>query len=256
MTELVALPYSPWSEKARWALDYNKTDYKEHTYKPLLGEPSLRIRLRKWSGPVGVPALFGADATLSDSYDIAQWADENGGGNLFPEHHAGQIELYNVLSERALDAGRKLSLTRMLDDDEAVKEMVPDAFRKALGKRALVIGRQGIERTLRKWGAADEDFGTARPLYTNILKQLRKDLAKEGKEDPPGEPRTLLGEFTYADIAMAQALAFVSPPADPIPPAHGLRVGPASRRSFVDPELAEQFADLLTWRDLLYKKYR
>ncbi len=256
MTEFVALPYSPWSEKARWALDYGKTEYKEHTYKPLLGEPALRLRLRQWSGPVGVPALFGTDLSLGDSYDIAQWADENGGGDLFPENHTRDIELYNVLSERALAAGRKISLGRALSDNDAILEMVPGAMRKVLGRGALAIGRQGIERTLRKWGAAEDDFGTARRVFTNILKQLRKDLTKQGKDDPRSEPRTLLGEFTYADIAMAQALAFVSPPADPIPPARGLRIAPASRRSFTDPELAEQFPDLLTWRDLIYEKYR
>ena len=261
MTELVSLPYSPWSEKARWALDYCKTNYKERTYQPLIGEPALRVRLRKWSGPVGVPALFASDISLGDSYEIAQWADENGSGELFPDNHAREIELYNVLSERALAAGRKLALARMLEDSDALKEMVPRGLRKLLGERAVAVGRQGVARTARKWSEGDRDFATARRLFTNVLKQLRRDLAKHGKEDLASEPRTLLGEFTYADIAMAQVLNFVSPP-EPVNgtssgrPPRGIRIGRASRRSFTDDELVDEFADLLTWRDLLYKKYR
>lgn len=250
MTEFVSLPYSPWSEKARWALDYSKTDYKERTYTPMIGEPALRVRLRKWSGPVGVPALFASDISLGDSFDIAQWADEKGSGELFPENHAREIELYNVLSERALSAGRKLALARMVADDEAVTEMVPSALRRLLGKGAIAVGRQGVERTVRKWSAGDSDFVTTRRLFTNVLRQLRRDLAKQGEADIAGEPRTLLGEFTYADIAMAQVLGFVSPPEK------GLRIGRASRRSFTDAELEEEFADLVAWRDLLYEKYR
>jgi glutathione S-transferase len=262
MTEFVSLPYSPWSEKARWALDYCKAEYTERTYKPLIGEPALRLRLRKWSGPIGVPALFASDTSLGDSYDIARWADENGPGDLFPENHAKEIELYNVLSERALAAGRKLALARMVTDDEAVAEMVPRGLRKLLGKRAVTVGRQGVVRTARKWGEGDKDFTTARRLFTNVLKQLRKDLAKQGEGDVAGEPRTLLGDFTYADIAMAQVLNFVSPPASPATPGRasvpprGIRIGHASRRSFTDPELTDEYADLTAWRDLLYKKYR
>jgi len=38
MTELVGIPFSPWSEKARWALDVRRVPYRKVTYAPLLGE--------------------------------------------------------------------------------------------------------------------------------------------------------------------------------------------------------------------------
>jgi glutathione S-transferase len=37
MIELVAVPYSPWSEKARWALDHHALPYRETAYQPLIG---------------------------------------------------------------------------------------------------------------------------------------------------------------------------------------------------------------------------
>jgi hypothetical protein len=46
MTELLALPYSPWSEKARWALDVRGVPYDYRRYQPVLGELALRVKLR------------------------------------------------------------------------------------------------------------------------------------------------------------------------------------------------------------------
>ena len=57
MPELLGLPYSPWSEKARWALDARRVPYREVTYAPLLGEPALRLKLKRWRGNVTVPVL-------------------------------------------------------------------------------------------------------------------------------------------------------------------------------------------------------
>lgn len=251
MNEFLALPYSPWSEKARWALDYAQTDYTERLYQPMLGEPALRIRLKKWSGPVGVPALFTPDVSLGDSYDIAHWADQNGSGTLFPEKFAKDIQQYNTLSERGLAAGRALSMARLVKDPDAALEVVPPLLRKSLGSIAARLGKTGLERTRRKWGATDDELQSSRRLVTRILEQLRADLAKVDGSNQPGKPKTLLGNhFTYADIAMAQLLSFVSPEA------RALRLFDATRRAFFDAELADRFADLVEWRDGVYDAYR
>ena len=79
------------------------------------------------------------------------------------------------------------------------------------------------------------------------LDDLRAAIARA----PAGPtPKTLCGRFTFADIAAAQVLGFVSPPA------FGLRIGRASRESFTRPELLVRYADLLKWRDALYAAYR
>ena len=52
---LIGESFSPWTKKARWALEQcdHSYDYKEYT--PALSEPALRLRLRKLKGTVSVP---------------------------------------------------------------------------------------------------------------------------------------------------------------------------------------------------------
>lgn len=58
----------------------------------------------------------------------------------------------------------------------------------------------------------------------------------------------LVGDsFSLADIAMATALQFVLPIA-----ARYIDLGPATRRAWTHPTLAETYADLLAWRDKIY----
>jgi glutathione S-transferase len=135
MTELVGIPFSPWSEKARWALEVRRVPYRKVTYAPLIGELGLRRRMGKWSGRVSVPVLFDDDGRpIADSLAIAQWADTRGEGeSLFPEDLRSEVLRFAELSERALAAGRALSLPRMLDDRDALLEMVPKRSRRTSG---------------------------------------------------------------------------------------------------------------------------
>ena len=123
MTELLGLPYSPWTEKARWALDARRVPYTFRHYQPLLGEPALRIKLRRPTARISVPVLTTSDGrAIADSADIARWADERGEGpRLFPAEHGAAIARFIALSERALAAGRALSLARMLADGSGMR---------------------------------------------------------------------------------------------------------------------------------------
>jgi glutathione S-transferase len=246
VVELLGLPYSPWSEKARWALDIRGVPYVFRYYAPLVGEPALRWRLGRWRGPVSVPVLTDEDGrAIPDSAQIARWADERGRGpRLFPEGQDPTIARYIALSERGLEAGRSLSLHRLLGDEEGLAEMVPRGVRDLIGPLAPRLGSFGIRRTLHKYGSAEVAPATA--TLDEVLAELRTALAAR-----PGEgAKTLLATPSFADIAMAQVLAFVRPPA------FGLRVGAASRRSFTDPMFGERYPDLLEWRDALYDAYR
>jgi glutathione S-transferase len=248
MTELLGLTFSPWTEKARFALDTRRVPYTFRRYQPLLGEPMLRLKLRRAVGPVSVPVLTLDDGrVLADSADIARWADGYGQGpRLFPPEHEAAVARFVALSERALAAGRALELRRVLTDDEALCEMVPGSLRRRLGPVAPRIAALGIARTLRKYGGHHDGPEVHRRTLVAALDELRGALAAA----PPGEPRTLLGQLTFADIAMAQVLAFV------MPPATGLKLGRASRRAFTDPDLADAYADLVAWRDALYAAHR
>jgi glutathione S-transferase len=241
VTELLGLPYSPWTERARWALDCRGVAYEKRLYSPLLGEPALRRKVGRWRGIVSVPVLTDDDGyVVADSIEIARWANARGSGpDLFPAELDADIGRMIALADRGLAAGRALSLIRLLRDDDGVLEMVPRAMREVPGARA--ISRAGIKRTLRKYGGLrDED--AARAALASVLDEVRAAL---------GGRKTLLGDqFTFADIAVAQVLAFVEPPA------FGLKFGDATRRSFTDDVLRERYRDLVAWRDGLYEAHR
>ena len=247
MLELLGLPYSPWTEKARWALDVRKVPYRYRVYSPLIGELELRLKTRRMLGVVSVPLLSdGRGGVYDDSAKIARFADTQGDGPLlFPPEHEAAIARWIELSERGLSAVRVLSLERQLLDDEALSEMVPGGLRRKLGLLAPRVGAFGLRRTLRKYGAGARTLDQHRQVARATLAEVRAAL-----RDSPSSPKTLLGSFTFADIAVTQILSFV------LPPTFGLKLGKAARRGFTDQMLAQEFADLVAWRDALYESYR
>lgn len=240
MPELLGLPYSPWSEKARWALEARNVAYEKRLYQPLLGELGLRRKLRKWRGTVSVPVLTTDEReVIADSAMIARWADQRGDGpTLFPAEHDTAIASFIALSDRGMAAGRALSLVKLLGEPAGIAEMVPRKLRKLPG--ANRIAKYGVRRTLRKY-SGEQDPTTARAALATVLDELRTALAGR---------KTLLDTFTFADIAATQVLAFVEPPA------FGLKLGDGTRRSFSDDELRGSYADLVTWRDAVYDRHR
>jgi len=248
MNELLGLPYSPWSEKAKWALEVRKVPYRFVHYQPLLGEPALRIKTGRWRGVVSVPVMTADGGEVyDDSAKIARFADARGEGpTLFPKEHEAAITHWIDLGEKALGAGRVLSLHRTLEDPEALKELVP-RYLRGLGGIAAGIGGLGVRRTLAKYGAGKDTIDGHLKTARAALHELRAALAKSPSTSTP---KTLLPTFTFADIAAAQMLSFVTPPA------FGLKLGKASRRGFTDPALAKEYADLLAWRDALYEAHR
>ena len=242
MMELVSLPFSPWSEKARWALDHHGVAYKSTTYRPLVGEPWLRVRQRRLTGRVSVPVLFDGSDAYPDSFSIALYAERVGrGSSLFPLPHRRRIEEIDELTERGLESGRALTLRRMLASKEALREMLPKPLRR-FDTVGLRLAAFGIRRALRKYGAPLSG-GDARAGLASVLDAIRASL--EANEAP--QERFVCGEFTYADICAAQVLQFVSPVRSV-----SFRIGRASRACLEDPALAAAYPDLLSWRDALY----
>jgi glutathione S-transferase len=56
---LVGEGFSPWTEKARWALDHHGIRYRCEEYVPLAGEPWLRLRARRFHGRISVLTCSG-----------------------------------------------------------------------------------------------------------------------------------------------------------------------------------------------------
>jgi glutathione S-transferase len=244
--QLWSLPYSPWSEKAKWALDDSGVQYTRRRYEPLLGEPALRWRTGRWRGRVTVPVLQTDDGFITDSFEIARWAAAQApGSTLVPEAELAKLREYNELSERGLAAGRAPALTRLLGHEAGLRDMVPKGVRK-LGAVATKLASFGVRRTLRKYASTVD--GEAERELVGVLERLRSDLAASTARS--NGVAHLLPTFSYADIAMAQVLAFVEPPRT------HLRLTDATRESFRDAELATRYADLLEWRDALYREHR
>ena len=245
---LLHLDVSPWSERARWALDLRGVAVRHQRYTPLLGEARLWFLRRKASGPLSVPVLITDEGVITDSTEIARWADARGQGpRLFPPERADEIQRWLLVSDRALDAGRVLALHRMLQSPDALDEQVPAALRW-LGPIARSVATVGVRRILQKYGGAARAETEARSTLNAALDEIRVGLAAATSSDEP--VRTLLGQLSYADLCATQALTFVQPPDA------GLVLGPASRSVYTDPELARHHADLVAWRDSVYARWR
>ncbi len=240
MGDLYALPYSPWSEKARWALDHHGVAYREIQHVPMLGERRLRRAAKRRDGRVSVPLYVDADGIFDDSFTIGRHADAVGkAAPLFPPAEEAAIEAWNGKSEAILRAGRPKSLARMAGNPKVLRALLPSFVPGFLRGLMAPTAAMGVRHVMRKYAAlapADADG-----VITRTLGELEATL--RGKD-------YILGSFTFADIAMAATLQFVSPVDDRYVPVGGVRA------AWEDPKLAERFASLVAWRDALYAKHR
>ncbi|PIE19803.1 MAG: glutathione S-transferase [Proteobacteria bacterium] len=248
-TQLVALSYSPWSEKARWALDHHQLTYVEQPYVPIFGELGLRVRARQLGGQISVPALLDNGAVVVGSWEIVRHLEERGGArSLIPDSGAQEVERWSELSERLLAAGRTLVTHRVSLDAEAKRESLPSQVPQSLAGMLRPLADIGIAFLRRKYGFGTAELGACEDVLAQGLLALRAALAARPEATSPA---TLLSRFSYADIAMALALQCVSPVDD-----RYITLGPASRRCWSQPRLLEQFGDLIEWRDAIYATYR
>jgi glutathione S-transferase len=237
---LVYLSYSPWSAKARWALAHHDVAYRKVSYVPMLGEPGLRWRMRRFTGRVTVPVWLDGERVLTDSLDIAREAERIGKGtSLFPAGADVDVEAWNDLGERMLAVGRARIARQSREHEDVRLELVPSPLRRV---RPLATGLAslGLRYFERKYGLSDTRLYDE-SLLRDGFDRLRTAIGDRGH---------VLGGFTYADITMAMPITFIVPPAPPI-----LRLGEATRRRMGDPGLARDYADLVAWRDGLLRRH-
>jgi len=241
---LYALPYSPWSEKARWALDHHRIAYEEVEHLLFVGDLRLRLLLKKPTGRVTVPLLDDHGVFFTDSLDIARHADEIGSGSrLFPAGREAEVEAWNRKSEDTMSALRAQMVLGLADDPRAAKAAIPPAVPEALKPLLVPIAQRVMGQFAAKYrmrDGAEKHAATAE----EGLDALRAALA--------GGKKYLLGDaLSYADITMAIVLQGVSPVDERFMPA-----GPGGREGWSRPELAARYPDLIAWRDELYTKHR
>jgi glutathione S-transferase len=240
---LVVLPVSPWSERARWALDHHALAYRKVEHIPFLGERRLRRLVGARSSRATVPVLLTGDQVLTDSWDIALYADREGSGSpLIPATDAAEIQRWNALAERTMIAVRALTVGRLLASDGALDESLPPAVPVLIRRALRPVTRYGMVWFARKYALELSDTERPRGVLRETLDQLRAALAGSGY---------VLGSFSYADIIAASLLQGVVPVAG-----RHIRLGPATREAWTQPDLAAEYADLIRWRDELYERYR
>jgi glutathione S-transferase len=241
---LVSLHVSPWSERARWALDHHRIAFEKIEHAPFLGERKLRKIVGAGKRRATVPVLITEERVLTESWDIALFADRVGEGTkLVPEGRVAEVRKWNSLADELMSSGRLLVIEGMLANPEALDEGLPREVPGWLRPLLRPVGRQGMRWFARKYGLRVEDRREHVAKVRAALEELRGGLA--------GGAQYLLGAFSYADIVMATCLQGVSPVADRF-----LRLGPATREAWTQREVAADVPDLIAWRDGLYERHR
>ena len=234
--------YSPWSVAARWALDHHHIAYRKIEHLPMLSVPRLRWATRRFRGKVTAPVLLTEQGVLTDSFDIARYSERHGTGQpLFPARRDRDIESWNERSQALLRTGRQLTTRDIANSPDALREAMPAFLRKVPG--ALAAGRSATSYVLRKYPVA-QTASELVPTMRQYLQALRDGLG-EGAGD-----HLLDDTFSYADIIAAVSLQGVLPPAYEYMP-----MGPATRACWTRSDLAEEFADLMQWRDRMYQRH-
>jgi glutathione S-transferase len=243
MREFTAIAFSPWSEKARWALDHHRVEYREVPYTPLFGEYKLRLRMLKPFGRITVPVLQDGHRWLTDSFEIARYAEQVGSGPpLFPSDRLSEVEEWNRKSEAALAAGRAILMRSWANTPELAAAALPASIPAALEPLLLPLGKRRLDAFMAKYRLAEGE--NAEDMLTAELDALEKALSGR---------RYLIGDaVAYADIAMALTRQQVSP----VDPSYIVRLSGLSPAGMNIGELADRYADLIKWRDDLYARHR
>jgi glutathione S-transferase len=239
---LYGLSYSPWTERARWALDHHRVAYRYHEHVPMLGEPLLRARAKVRSGQkASVPLLVDGDERFMDSLDIMVRADRGASRPLIS--NLAETRALAAEVDRALNAARARLTGRLLADREALTESATAAVPAFMASLAAPVAALGVKFIARKHGAQRGQEARSVETLRSVLRDLRPLV-------DPSQPHTR-DSLTATDILVATLLWAVRPVL-----AEHMRAGPAVRRAWATDELVEEFSALLDWRDALYRFVR
>ena len=243
MRTLYGLSQSPYTEKARWALDHHAIDYRYHEHVPVLGEVLLRIKARSRAPGTkpSVPLLVDGDDVLLSSLAIARHADARGGADpLFPSELDAEIVKWTELSDEMIGAGRSRVMVGLRTNRDAQREALPPFIPGPL---------RGLMTPMASTAAAflGSKYDVPRDADAEAEKTLRPAL--DAVRAALGDRVHILDRFTFADVAIASALQALRPPTR-------APIGPATRDIWTNESLAGEYGDLLTWRDAIYATRR
>lgn len=244
--KLMVFPPSPWSEKARWALDAAGLDYEKIVHTPLISN----MRARRLAGnfnprrKLSLPIAACGDQVMDDSFGIASYAADHrkeGSVDLFPKNKLAEIQYWNDLSNRLMNILRKRALPAMKTNRTLLENNLPPLVPKPLRPYLTGVSKMAIDYIDRKYPVDSKD---TEEVLIQGFETLRDALSKAGGD-------YLLGDFSYADIAMAVTLQPVKPVEN-----HYIPLDDGTRECWTDPALINQFQDLIEWRDRIYQHHR
>ena len=240
---LFGIAYSPWTERARWALDHHGIRYQWVAHRPYLGEGALRRRARLASGErASVPLFLDGDRVLRDSIDILRHADEVGRGPKLIADAARFGELV-AITETGLRAVRGRVTAGILGDREALREQVLGTVPAFMASLLVPLAVRGTRFIGKKYGATMERDGAN-------LATMRQTLAKLDERIDTSvvpTPSTLTAEH----ILLATFLQGIRPVATP-----HIKLRPATQKVWTCEPLTAEAARLLAWRDAVYAAAR
>jgi glutathione S-transferase len=190
---LVTIPFSHYCEKARWALDRARVDYREEPHAPGFHRFATSGR--------SVPVLHTAERSLFDSSEIIVWADGRAKEKLFPSDegltrtfddelgpHARRFAYFHVLPNLRW----ALTLMRRSVPQWQRTFIVPVFPLLRLGMRRMMkIDRTGADRSRDK---------------------VRRIFDEVGARLSDGRPFLCGDRFTAADLVFASLSAPVLAP--------------------------------------------
>jgi glutathione S-transferase len=235
---LYGLSPSPWTERARWALDHHRVSYRYREHVPFIGELALR---RKAESKKPTVPLLEDDVVVMGSAEIAKHADGIGKGeSLFESGDQESIARACTLADRMANAARACVMKRITDSRAAQMEALPKFIPGPLRPMFAPTTRTAIGFLMKKHGVPDDVDRVIQEDLRPALTEVRSWL---------GGRRYLNDHFSFADIAIGAQLGGICPHAD-------APLGPAMRAVWTNEALAEEFRDLLAWRDALYADHR
>lgn len=152
MTEhqLVVLPQSPWSERARWVFAHHGLSHTTVEHVPFLGERRLRRLVGKRVHRATVPVLLAGDEVIIGSWDIARYADRHGRGSpLIPADSETEIRRWFDTAEHTMSKARARTVAALLANDQALMEGFPPGVPRVMHTLLLPVARYGM-----RWFAA------------------------------------------------------------------------------------------------------
>lgn len=246
--QFVFFPPSPWSERARWALDLSGMSYDTIVFTPLISNPYARWLSRNVNRKLTIPLAVsdrGKEKTiLQDSLEIARYSNTkrlNDREDLFPAKHANEIITWHNLSESLLDILRIRANPRMKDSRELQLNNLPPIIPKIAKPLFLPLSRYALDYFEKKYPLQSGD-------HQNILHDGLERIRTALKNSTSGY---ILDQFSFADITVAVIFQAISPGDNRFVP-----IEDAMRECWKDQDLILQYGDLLEWRDTLYAKHR